>query len=229
MKNNNYILNSKRDNKTTELIYEEFLDSLLKSDLNKALLLSNDFIKEDHHISLFWEEVILPCLYEIGYKWEKSIITVGEEHTATSICQRVMSEHYSKIITHINKIEKIIVATAPFELHEIGARIISDLLELRSYNVEYLGSKFTLEDILNIFENNSVSHLIFSQTIDSNTKELKELISSIKEKLKDKTPTIIVGGQAFRNNNKAAETLGVDYCILSFTELINFLEGNKVA
>jgi len=60
-----------------EQTYKNFLNSILASNLDLALQISNDFIQTDDDIKVFWEEVILPSLYEVGNKWENAQISVG--------------------------------------------------------------------------------------------------------------------------------------------------------
>ena len=208
-----------------ENIYNKFLNAILKPDINEAISVSNDFIKTDEDIKSFWEHIILPALYSIGNKWASAEISVGEEHTATSICQRVMTEHYSKIIKHIQNSKKILVTTSPNELHEVGARMLADILELNGYDITFLSSHSTTEEKLNIIELEEIEFVIISTTIVSNIVKTQDIIVQIRDRFKDNCPTIIIGGQAFIKNSNASKLIKADYVIQSVNEVLKLLRG----
>ena len=203
-------------------IYEEFLNALLNTDLTKALQISHSFIEDKDDIVSFWEEIILPSLYTIGDKWANAEISVGTEHSATSICQRVMSEHYGSIIKYIKDKKNILVTTSPNELHEVGARMLSDILELNGYNVTYLGSKVPIEDLLDIVSTNNIDIVLISTTLVSNIDKTQEMVKQIRNRYKIK---IILGGQAYKLNPSAFKFINADYCMNSTHELLELLDG----
>ncbi len=203
-------------------IYEQFLDALLKADLTKALQLSHIYIKDKDDIVSFWEEIILPSLYTLGDKWANAEISVGTEHSATSMCQRVMSEHYGFIIKYIKDKKNILVTTSPNELHEVGARMLSDILELNGYNVTYLGSKVPIEDLLDTISTDNIDLVLISTTLVSNIDKTQEMVKQIQNKYKIK---IVLGGQAYKNNPFACKFINADYCLRSTQELLELLNG----
>lgn len=207
-----------------EELYNDFLKALLKPDVNVAIEISNAFIKTDDDIKSFWEHIILPALYSVGNKWAIAEISVGEEHTATSICQRVMSEHYSKIIKHIEKKTRVLVTTSPNELHEVGARMLADILELNGYDVRFLSSHSTLGEKLEMIYTEDIELIAISTTVVSNISKTKEIVDEIREKFKDKTPKIVVGGQAFTKNTNANEIIKADYCLTTAHQLLKILK-----
>lgn len=206
-----------------------FYKSLLEANLEKAIALSKEFIKSDDDIIFFWKKVIVSALYKIGSDWENGLITVGEEHTATSICQRVMAEHYSKIIQYIKSKEKILVITGSFELHEVGARMLSDLLEIEGFDTIFLNSKVSFDDIINTIYEEDVSTIIISSTIVSNIPKVNDLIEKIKATKDIKNmPIIIVGGQAYKKDKDARKNTKADYCITDINRLLTLLKRHNI-
>ena len=208
-------------------VYNEFLNTLLKPDITEAISISNRYIKTDDDIRDFWEHIILPSLYNIGHKWAEAEISVGEEHTATSICQRVMSEHYKKIIPHIRDKKNILVTTSPNELHEVGARMLSDILELNGYDVFFVSSKSSNEKKSNAVLEEKIDFVLISTTLVGNILETKELIKKIRDKLKPNLPKIIIGGQAFIHAENATELVDADYCLNSTDQLLALLKEDQ--
>lgn len=212
-----------------QAIYNDYLSALLEPNLSKAVNLSKDFIQNKNDVKIFWEDIILPSMYNIGIKWSNGEISVGQEHTATTICQSVMSFHYEKILN--NNLDKIsvMVATSPREMHQIGAQMISDILELNNYDVHYMGSDTKLNDIISTINNENISDVIISTTILANIESTKDFIQEIKNSTNDKKITFYVGGQAFNINLNPIELVNADYYVTDTDKLLDLLkEANHV-
>lgn len=176
---------------------EAYTNALLEPSMTKAIDVSKKFIQEDEDIKLFWENIIVPTMHDIGKKWANNEITVGEEHTATSISQRVMALYYERILnTKEESKRKILVTVSPKELHQIGARMVADLLELNGYDVDFIGSNVKIEEVLDMIVTNNIKEIIISTTLVSSLNSTEELILEIKSILKDNIK-IYVGGQAY--------------------------------
>lgn len=201
--------------------YDNFLKALLNSNLIDALTISKDFIKEQKDIQPFWEQIILPALYSVGIKWANGEISVGEEHTATSICQRVMSEHYNVILNHLGEKGNILVTTSPKELHQVGARMISDILEIHDFNVFFVDQHKSIDQLIKKIEQNNIKHIIISVTLVSNIQEAKEMVDILKRYNRDLT--IYIGGQAFLKNEDAINFISKGYYIKDIKTLIETL------
>jgi len=199
-----------------------FIDALLEPSMTKAISISKEYIKNNEDIKSFWEQIIVPSMHEIGKKWADNEITVGEEHTATSICQRVMVEHYEKILSNsaVNR-RKIIVTLSPNELHVLGARIVADLLELNGYDVHFLDSNSTYEELLNLIKKENIKEIIISTTLISNLNSTENLISELKLALKERIK-FYVGGQAYKASSEIKTK--ADFYIKDMDSLLKELE-----
>ena len=205
-------------------VYNDFMNALLEPNLSKAISISNNFIKTKEDISVFWERVILSSLYSIGIKWSQGEISVGQEHTATSICERVMSEHYSKIIDKFDKKLRVLVSVSPNELHEVGSRMIGDMLELNGYDIVYLGSNSSENEIIDTIITKNIDVVLISTTIVANINLVKKLISKIRHNIRQKELKIFVGGQAYSVDEKLVEEVGADCYISCSNKLLEVLK-----
>lgn len=208
--------------KNYNLEINSFVDALLKPSMKKAISISKKHIKNNEDIKAFWERIIVPSMHEIGKKWAKNEITIGEEHIATSICQRVMVEHYEKILNNsdINR-RKIIVTLSPNELHVLGARIVADLLELNGYDVHFLDTNSTYEELLNLIKNEKIKEIIISTTLTSNLNSTENLIYKLKLALNRKIK-FLIGGQAYKGNSEIKTK--ADFYIKDMDSLLKELE-----
>ena len=205
-------------------IYNEFMNALLKPSLNEAIEISNKYIKNSTDLKIFWENILLSALYSIGAKWSNGEISVGQEHTATSICQRVMSIHYEKILQNSEINKKAAVIVSPNELHEIGARMISDLLESHGFETFFFGSRSSVDEIVDTIIEEDIKDILISTTIISNISATKELISQLRKRLENKEIKIYIGGQAYKDNKSIVEDVNADIYVTCFDSLIDMLK-----
>jgi|GEM_PF-284049 len=205
-------------------LLEDFINSLLEPNLSKAISISKESVKDKKDLKIFLEHIILPALYSIGSKWSNAEITVGQEHTATSICQRIMSIHYEKILDCEFNQKKILVSVSPKELHEIGARMISDLLEINGYDTYFFGASSSFSEIIETIEEENIDSVLISTTLVSNLNSTNEMIKKIKEHNKD--IQIFVGGQAYKFSTNL-DNRDLNTYISSFDELLNILQKRQ--
>ena len=207
-------------------ILNQFIEAILAPDINRAIEISNKYINNIDEVKIFWQGVILPALYEVGRQWSENIITVGQEHMATSVCQRVMAVHYPKVLEYVDYDSKsVLVACSPHELHEVGARMISDFLEIEGFNSFFLGANTPNESIINIIKVEFPIAIAISTTLVGNIIELKKLIEQIREDTDTKDIKIILGGQSFLIDPSLLEGLDYDFYSKNPSEVITYLKA----
>jgi len=191
-----------------KIFYEKYLNAMLAPDMMMAMQISREFIKSANDITLFWEQVIQPAMYDVGRLWSEGEITVGQEHIATSITQRVMALHYPLILEQIKHDKTILVASSPGELHEIGPRILADILELHGWNTVYTGADTPRESLVDLALTTKADYLCVSTTLPFNLPGVKKLIEEVKIKVPQ--TKILVGGQAYQGEENLWQEMGAD-------------------
>lgn len=129
----------------------KFLTAILTGDDEKALYLAKEFTRVSGDIATFYTEIVQPVMYEIGSLWESGKISVSEEHLATSIVSKVLANLYEEIkIYEAKRKYKAVVTAAPNEYHELGARMMADLLEAEGWEVYYLGANVPEKKVISM-------------------------------------------------------------------------------
>ena len=225
-----YLLSSATALKNQEIIsneykklYHDFLEALLEPNMTQAIKISNDFIQKKEDIKIFWENIILPVMYNIGIKWSNGDISVGQEHTATSICQRIMSLHYDKILNILSHDNKVLVTTSPREMHQLGARMVADLLELNGYDVYFISSDTPLDEIEQIIQTENISDIVISTTMIANIDSTQQFIQDLRDRLSDRKLNIYIGGQAYNPQMHPLELVNADFFASNIEELLEKL------
>lgn len=186
-----------------------FLSFLLEGDFESAINFAERFIKSSEDIENFYLKIVQPALYDIGNLWEAGKISVAEEHLATAIVGRVMANIYPKFPKKKKK-AKAIVSSSPNEYHELGGRIVADLLEMDGWDVYYLGANVPAQELIKLVNKTKPKIVAISVTMPFNIEKAAELIKKLKES-KPPKPKIIVGGLAFNLLPDLHKQVGADF------------------
>ncbi|MFW6422337.1 MAG: cobalamin B12-binding domain-containing protein, partial [Candidatus Bipolaricaulota bacterium] len=190
--------------------FDEFLDSLVKGDHRKAIKQAEEIVDSRENVGEFFENVLRPAMYSIGFRWQNGELSVAEEHLASSIVSRVLSTLYSRILPLERTKGKAVVTATANEFHEIGSRIIADSLELDGWDVDHLGVDTPIPDLVDILLKLRPSLLGLSLTIPFNLENLVETIEEVRNHPELDEMKILVGGKAFNDNPEIWEKTGAD-------------------
>ncbi|MGC9491044.1 MAG: cobalamin B12-binding domain-containing protein [Thermovirgaceae bacterium] len=187
-----------------------FRDALLSGDHRACLDMASRKVSSGEDLEAFYLEIIKPAMYSIGNLWERGEISVAEEHLASAIVARVMASLYAWVLRSQGRYGKAIVSAAPNEYHEIGARMVADLLERDGWSVEYLGSDIEPRSLLERVEKTRPFLLALSVAMPFNLKQAEEIIRAVREKAETKNTRIMIGGQIFERITDLWKTTTAD-------------------
>jgi len=195
--------------KNPEAAVVVFVQALLAGNRNAALNLAKEFVQHGQTVRDVYLEILQPAMYEIGRLWETNQITVAREHMATAITQYVMAQLFPLLIQSAKAGRGTVIVTGvEGELHQIGALMVSDVLESDGWQVRFLGSNMPHSGILDALKQENASVLCISTTILTNLPKAVELIQAVRSSLP--TVRIVVGGAAFKSAGELCKELGAD-------------------
>lgn len=177
----------------------------------KAIALNE--VKDIDGLKHFFTNVIDPIMVKVGLDWEEGIITVAKEHMISAQVGDLMVElfaTFSPVETICANLPTVLVATAPKELHALGAKTISKMLEYHGFKSAYLGSDLSQDEIYNAVMEMRPDVLVLSVTLEVHVIEVQSLIARLKSPSRMFRGAIIVGGNAFVNLSDIGSELGVD-------------------
>lgn len=190
--------------------YSRFVDYLLAPDSAGAINQTRQAIHNISDIVVWWEHILQPALYQIGQKWALGEITVGQEHMATAIVQRIMAIHYPMILEHPRARGTAIVAATPGELHEVGPRMLADLLEINGWNVHYIGANTPQDSVLSAVESLHPDCVCLSTALYRHLPRVRNVLTALRERIIDRPCRLMVGGQAYHADPTLWQRLGAD-------------------
>lgn len=207
-------------------LYQRYQERLLAGDRRACTEVVQRLLDESIGLEELYLDLFQTALYEVGGLWERNRISVAVEHTATAITESLMALAYPRLF-QVRRIGRTAVVTcAAGELHQVGARMVADSLEMRGWDAHFLGANAPLDDLLRHVEEKKPEVLAISMSISSSLPRLHESVSQIREAHGDLK--IAIGGQAMRwlDDNPFDAPLNV-HVLSSMAELSSLLDQEQ--
>jgi len=189
---------------------EKYLNYLLEMKREKAVKFILDLSDQGISVEEIYLNILQNVQYEIGRLWQINQISVAHEHYATSVTQLAMSQLYPKIFNTYEKDKKCLTTCIGDELHELGIRMVADLLEIDGWDTIHLGANTPINEIIKMIEDYQIDLLAVSATMPTHLEETQKLINRVKNNNKLKELKIIVGGRLFLESSNLWQKLGAD-------------------
>ena len=153
--------------------------------------------------------VVQPAQREIGRLWQENRISVAQEHLATSISQLVVSHLYQHLPRERSNGKVALVACVEGELHDVGARMGADFLEMAGFNVRFLGANVPLTKLEEaVGAGGDVDVLGLSASMTFHVPALERAVRAVRRLKGDEFP-IVVGGNLVTWAPRLGDELGV--------------------
>lgn len=204
---------------------EEYINLIFSGKRNEAFKMILNLISSGTEIRDIYNFIFREALYKVGLLWQFGKITVVHEHFFTASTQLIMSQLYPYIFSKAVPRNGIVVvgACVSGELHEIGLRMVCDLLELEGFDTHYLGANTPASGIIEYAYEKNAKAILLSATITFHLEKLKEMIEEIRSDPRMKDVKIIVGGRPFTIDKELYKTVGADATASDVSELKNLL------
>ncbi|MGB9666501.1 MAG: cobalamin B12-binding domain-containing protein [Candidatus Cryosericum sp.] len=191
-------------------VERQFLAALVTGDSSRALDIARNAVHSGDDIARFYLDVVQPAMYDIGQMWERNQVSVAMEHFATSIVARIMSALYMRVPAPVHEKGSALVTSAPNEFHELGARMVADLLELDGWNVTFLGANTPVGDLIALAKILNPQIVAISVAMPFNIDVVQRTVASIRATPELSGVRIMVGGIAFSTYPSLVDSVGAD-------------------
>jgi methanogenic corrinoid protein MtbC1 len=146
--------------------------------------------------------VLVPVLYEIGYRWAAGQLAVTAEHFASNVFRRRLF----RILTQQpvpNSGRPIVLACVPGEEHEIGLLMFAVFLRWESLLPLYLGANVPSDDLLSCLLQTEASAVCLSAVMTESASALNETAMQVARERPDLP--IFAGGAGCADASPAAD------------------------
>lgn len=192
-------------------VASEYLTALLRGSRRDAQQLVLAAVDGGASLRDVYRHVFEPVQKEIGRLWQLNRVSVAQEHFCTAATQHIMTQLYDRIFAGAEKPGRRAVAMCVGgELHEVGLRIVTDLLELEGWQTWYLGASVPPATAVQLCVDQRADVLLVSATLPPHIANVAEVIRLFRARPELAAAKVIVGGRAFRNAEGVWRTIGAD-------------------
>jgi MerR family transcriptional regulator, light-induced transcriptional regulator len=194
----------------TWALASEYLNALLGARRSDAAAVITRALESGLSVRDVYRGVFEPGQQEVGRLWQLNKITVAQEHFATAATQHIMAGLYDRLFTGEKRGLRAVAMCVGGELHEVGLRIITDLLELEGWHTWYLGASMPPAAAVQLCVEQNAHALLVSATLPPHLTAVRDVIRAFRERPELAHAKVIVGGRAFRSIPDAWRTIGAD-------------------
>jgi MerR family transcriptional regulator, light-induced transcriptional regulator len=206
---------------------EDYVDHLIAGEddacLNEGLAFAGD-VAGLHRL---YVSIIQPSQYRVGELWEGGRISVATEHVATAINSYVASSCFTALGCAGSGGPGALIACTPDELHELGARMLADLLECDGWDVQFHGSGVRRSDVIEAARIRRPRFVGLSTALALHLGAVKRFITEIRAALRPTVPPIVVGGNAYRGDAGLWRLVGADLYVADASTAVEQLRSLK--
>lgn len=211
---------------TPEETREDYLSAILRGNRREAVGVLDRACEAGMRTSTLYMEVLQPALWEVGRLWQNNDISVADEHLATAITQAAMARLFDAALPGpVSPAPTLVAACADVERHEIGLRMVCDLLELEGWSTSFLGATVPIESLLELVRRRRPDVVALSAALPPHLPRLRAMIEAVREGTGEDPPLIVVGGRPFLEHPDLAERLGADLTARSASEAVDLLRA----
>ena len=201
------------------------VEMMLAGERRALLAHAKKRVTTPEELKRFYLQVLMPAMYEIGRRWERGEISVAHEHLASALAGQVMATLYPVAAGSERSKGVAVVTAAPNEHHEMGARMVSDLLECDGWDVRYLGANTPPEELVEILREAQPHLLCVSVAMPFNLTGAGEMIAAVRNAEGLDSIRIMVGGKTLNEVGSAVEMLGADGFARDASEAVELAAG----
>lgn len=186
-----------------------YLEELLGGNHGTAGELIREAVGTGTPIQRIYLEVLQPAQREVGKLWQEGRISVAEEHACTAATQRVMGRLYPHVFNRERNGRTAVVTCVSHELHEVGARMVDDFLEMSGWQAHFLGANTPTPAIVSMAHDRGADLVAISCTMVSHLDMVAELTERLRRECHEGMK-ILVGGYPFLVDPQAWRRVGAD-------------------
>jgi len=173
----------------------KFLLATLEGRRTDAEQLILDALDEGVSVTDLHHEVLAKVQAEIGRMWQFGEANIAEEHLGSRVVEDMLGILRSRADRADDTGRRVVVASVSGNLHEIGARMVSDHFEMSGWRSIFLGADTPAGDLVRMLNDFDAQLVALSGGLGLNLRAMAEIIAVIRDQ-RPGTP-VLVGGLPF--------------------------------
>ncbi len=198
-----------------------YLEHVLRGERDAAVDVVLDEVARGTDAQDILLDILQPVQVEIGRLWEQGRASVAHEHLCTAVTQLCMSMLWPRLNAGAHDQDRTVVATSVGgEAHEIGVRIVADLLKRDGWRTFYLGAGVPASDVVSMLLEQRADVLAVSATMAGHVPAVRRLVDAVRDDPGCADVNIVVGGRPFLVAPRLAKAVGADGLALDAVEAV---------
>lgn len=186
-----------------------YLQLLVERRAEEAIRAVESAVDEGLSVSAAYLDVIQPVQREIGRLWQVNELSVTGEHYATDATRTLMARLRTRFSPVARRDTAVVTACLGGELHDVGARMVSDFLHLAGFRSIFVGANTPHTTIIDELARVDAGVLALSATMTLQVRTAYELIDRVRSTFSDRV-RVVVGGYAFDRAGSLWRDIGAD-------------------
>ena len=184
-----------------------FLVALLEGRRGEAYELALQMLGEHGDVGRVHDELLVPAQSDLGRLWQRGELGVAEEHLASRLSGEVLTVLRQRIPAGSGP--TLLVSCVPGNLHDFGAQVVADRLELAGWRALCLGADVPAEDLVQAVVQFRPACVALSSGLGSHVRATARLIDLLRAD-PDTCVPVLVGGRIFAAVPELWRDVGAD-------------------
>lgn len=153
------------------------------------------------------DEVLRDTLYEIGERWQRTEIGIGEEHFATGVIRDYLTR--MRPTSLLSNGLRLVIGGVAGEEHIVGITMVANAFGRIGWNVTNLGANVPVSAFITTLAQVQPDVLLLSLAMSQRLVEIRRVVQEVREAF----PHLIigVGGRLLNDLPDLSQRLGVDF------------------
>jgi methanogenic corrinoid protein MtbC1 len=187
----------------------QYVQTVVAGNTRQAIQLVLDVVAQGTSVPDAYLRVLLPAQQEVGRLWHLNKLSVSEEHLVSYTTQRLMAMLSGLATPKDDNGLTVIAGSVVGNVHDIGIRAITYLLELEGWRTIYLGSDIPQEELPEAIDTFKADVLMLSVALTPQLLATTRVIAAVRRH-SEQPVKILVGGNALSGDAKVWQQTGAD-------------------
>jgi methanogenic corrinoid protein MtbC1 len=148
---------------------------------------------------------------------------------ATAVTHLAMYALYPRLAGRAQLGLSLVAATPPGDLHSVGLRMVTDLLQQRGWDVRYVGTSCPVDDVLAAAVEVDATLLLLGASMTCHLPGLRTAVGQVRSDRRCDGLSVMVGGRPFREAPSLREWVGADLVAGNAVEAVRAADGLLVS
>jgi methanogenic corrinoid protein MtbC1 len=194
---------------STGAVADRFLTTALAGDLARAAAVIRDAAELGMPLAELFEDVLCPALYEIGARWERGDLPVGQEKEVSELARDLIAEISRRHADPNPHGPVIVAACVAGERHDLGLRMVVGLLRVRGWRVHFLGADVDPQFLQERVQQWRPAVVLLSATRTERLSDVAAAVQAVRAvSAATDMPVVVGGGQLVHAQAEAIRALG---------------------